>query len=747
MRTPAGKYWETITSRAQPLSLAVLAFLSASAFAVIGVDLLHDGVMLKPALDLASGKALFRETFYQYGAFTAVLQALALKIFGARLIVIKLQAALFYSLTVYFLWLVWTRFIPRRTATLCGIIGIFMAPYFFNHFNQSSPHFGWWFLPWSSVYSLFFTVLALYLLIRSLEAAPERYAAASGVSASLALWCRQSAGGLLLPAIAIFLLFMAASDRRTREAGLRRFFMFLGGAAAVTSLFLLWIFLNGAVKDMWLQSVLFPMSWADGKAPVLPLPAFFDALFPVHRNYWQQRSLVWAVLPAAGLLVFFNSARGFLRRAPSGTQSAAVFAAAAVCLSSWAQYYPVPCERHVYWAAIPLTGLFAYLVRRLLRKSPAFYRNAGTAAALALLFAPDVTARLREGAIKLSREYVILQTPEVLRGMKVPPHDALFFGAVESEINEYFTSRPGGALLNYSQDPLYAAFAPGPGGVPPFYMHWAELEKLYPEHQARLSSYAAAVRPLIFSNNVPVAGNNYILKLAGRNLYITAPAGEKAPWGVVNIVFSSHTLSDAIDAPASLLLELKSFSGTAGAIRALEVSAFGFDGKRKGAWRPSEKRNGVVVLSYSNTGRTGALREIIVPAQESVKLLLTGHDFPRSYYGLKLKVSAEMRGRGVHGQGISLPPLFGRTFEALLALSSRRYTAGDITGAIQAAGEALSLRPEHAPTYANLCLAWGRLGNWEEAVEAGRKAVELDPGNTQAIASLQKALLNSASRR
>ena len=74
------------------------------------------------------------------------------------------------------------------------------------------------------------------------------------------------------------------------------------------------------------------------------------------------------------------------------------------------------------------------------------------------------------------------------KGMKVPPHDALFFGAVESELNDYFRAHAGGALLNYSQDPLYAAFAPGQGGVPPFYMHWGELAKLYPDHQQRLSA-------------------------------------------------------------------------------------------------------------------------------------------------------------------------------------------------------------------------------------------------------------------
>ena len=50
--------------------LAVLLWPMAS----LGVDPHHDGIMLKPALDVLSGQVLFRDTFTQYGALTTYLQ-------------------------------------------------------------------------------------------------------------------------------------------------------------------------------------------------------------------------------------------------------------------------------------------------------------------------------------------------------------------------------------------------------------------------------------------------------------------------------------------------------------------------------------------------------------------------------------------------------------------------------------------------------------------------------------------------
>ena len=53
-------------------------------FAFLRIDLHHDAVMLKPALDVAGGKLLFRDTFCQYGALAVFLQAAAVRLFGGR---------------------------------------------------------------------------------------------------------------------------------------------------------------------------------------------------------------------------------------------------------------------------------------------------------------------------------------------------------------------------------------------------------------------------------------------------------------------------------------------------------------------------------------------------------------------------------------------------------------------------------------------------------------------------------------
>ena len=59
----------------RPFHLGLVFLLTVGvvgALAVLQVDPHHDGVMLKPAFDVAAGQTLFRDTFTQYGALTPV---------------------------------------------------------------------------------------------------------------------------------------------------------------------------------------------------------------------------------------------------------------------------------------------------------------------------------------------------------------------------------------------------------------------------------------------------------------------------------------------------------------------------------------------------------------------------------------------------------------------------------------------------------------------------------------------------
>jgi len=70
-----------------------------------------------------------------------------------------------------------------------------------------------------------------------------------------------------------------------------------------------------------------------------------------------------------------------------------------------------------------------------------------------------------------------------------------------------------------------------------------------------------------------------------------------------------------------------------------------------------------------------------------------------------------------------------RTPENLLDLSLRYYEAGQFTKCIDAALEALKLKPDYGPAYINICAAYNALKQWDRAIEAGEKAVRLNPNN------------------
>src|SRR3954466_4487537 len=97
------------------LAVAVVAYLVP--FARTGVDPHHDGIMLKPALDVLSGQTLFRDTFMQYGALSCYLQATALWV-QPTLLSLKLLTVAAYAGTLFVLYATWRLFLPRSLAIL-----------------------------------------------------------------------------------------------------------------------------------------------------------------------------------------------------------------------------------------------------------------------------------------------------------------------------------------------------------------------------------------------------------------------------------------------------------------------------------------------------------------------------------------------------------------------------------------------------------------------------------------------------
>jgi tetratricopeptide (TPR) repeat protein len=79
------------------------------------------------------------------------------------------------------------------------------------------------------------------------------------------------------------------------------------------------------------------------------------------------------------------------------------------------------------------------------------------------------------------------------------------------------------------------------------------------------------------------------------------------------------------------------------------------------------------------------------------------------------------------------------THDNYLQLSLMLYRAGRFKESVNAAREAVRLRPDSDAAYNNICAAWNRLEAWDLAIEAGEAAVRLNPDNELARNNLAEA--------
>ena len=72
-----------------------------------------------------------------------------------------------------------------------------------------------------------------------------------------------------------------------------------------------------------------------------------------------------------------------------------------------------------------------------------------------------------------------------------------------------------------------------------------------------------------------------------------------------------------------------------------------------------------------------------------------------------------------------------------ISLSLIYYNYAKYTECAQAALKALTYNPKSYAAYNNLCSAYNMLGYWDDAIAAGRKALEIQPGDQLAINNLK----------
>ena len=355
-------------------------------FALRGVDPHHQGFMLKSAVDVSRGLALYKETFTQYGSLATYLLVPAIRLFGESVAAINAAACLAYALSGMLLYAILRRYANRLVAAVCPLVAIGMAAFYF-----------WDFHPWPSVFALLFSLAAAYCMVRFIEANAQAealgkafpegqgqagkgalgrggcwLALCGGATASM-FWCRQPQGLSALAGGLMLLGLYGVGFIPSGKGLIKSLALFALGNLAVHGVLLGVLALQGAVEDWWIQCIVNALTFAAEPtaetAAARPDSIWKILLVGVDQN--PRYDFVWRVLTYGTLACFLlltakavcRAIRSHRREKPDAA-AMGLIAFAAFALFNWPHYFPTLCYRHVFWSDYPMFGVLGAALYR-----------------------------------------------------------------------------------------------------------------------------------------------------------------------------------------------------------------------------------------------------------------------------------------------------------------------------------------------------------------------------------------------
>lgn len=513
-----------------------LAFAVFYPFTFIGIDPHHDGIMLKTALDVAAGQQLFRDTFNQYGALTSYLQACFLSLTSRTLWNLRLLTLLTYAAIAALQYFSAALYLPRALALAVTLFWMATAPFFAAE---------WTFLPWASAFAIFFQLVGIiFFQFGTRDKTRQNWLFFwSGLCLGLTFLCRQPVGFLSLLGVmgAVFAVSINPSrDVGSRIQGLKRLLPLLGGFAAVMAGFLLQN--HQANSEWWYQTFTWPHAWtkihgtgatrissslfSSWNANTLPLVKLFfgevafliviyllgrkfpkikwpaAALFAAVTIYWAQKTTLWAMVRwgglATGMPLILIGAFFVLWVTRRADRRLELMALAAIGVASWHQFYPVACNRHLFWSSSLSIGPAVYLLYR------AFDRQLILSLlAFAALTHPLFLEKYKAGRAKLAPSYVTLREPPMLAGMKVLPAEVPGLVPHMTELHKLAERNPATPFLLEGGAALELTLAKNLRNPSPIYVSWG----FEPHAAERRIEFLKRYQPIVI---IPPDGSAYV---------------------------------------------------------------------------------------------------------------------------------------------------------------------------------------------------------------------------------------------
>ncbi len=219
--------------------ICCLSFIFSVVESTVNQDGHHWGVMFAPALELKHGLIPHRDTFIFYGALTSWIQGLGLSIFGENYKALGLTTGIFYSLSLWLSYRVFSTFLSKSFAFL-GLLLVFLIH-------------GYIIYPWSNYYFYTFELLAILYFIKG--GSQKNYLISGGLI-GLALLTRYTGIQAAVPQFVISIFFISIWGTGKFRLGLKKLLAFTLGLATPVLLFTSYLIANHGLDDLILNSKL-----------------------------------------------------------------------------------------------------------------------------------------------------------------------------------------------------------------------------------------------------------------------------------------------------------------------------------------------------------------------------------------------------------------------------------------------------------------------------------------------------------
>jgi len=482
------------------------------------VDMAHDGYQLHTARDLKYGAIIFRDTFTQYGLLPDYLNAFSMILLGERLLSLKYLTSFLYALVIFFQYFITRAFLPRIPSFFTGLIWIFLGPYFI-HGVMVSAH----------LYGTLFQVLSILVMFRYIRKPAFGLTIIAGLLNGIMWGMKQNVGAFQFGALFVFIIlfhFLQSRDdgdvsRLKRQLPFHLFGLMLGFGGFIAAS-LSWLALNGALQDWYKQTLALAVAYGIMDKYVVSVnlpflsPQINDFLqrlvsflnFFIHNNILS--------LPEYNKYKFSDALWLLLRYSILGMGILEVFRAkgrddrlvlmACVAFFGWFGLIPSNSFMHQWWSLTASFSMFAFIVWRWLSGYRPNPRIIVFCVLLIVVSFQNIYMRFDYllGDLQTEKWSTVIQSPNILSGMRTDPQTAAFFAKIYADVSEYmeghgdrplmvFGSPWNGSLLLLSFNKQTESFHPAYWNVE------NAIPLLYPNYEKQMLAFIKEKRPLIIT--------------------------------------------------------------------------------------------------------------------------------------------------------------------------------------------------------------------------------------------------------